>query len=174
MTITAIAEFVFFLMIRRPPRSTLFPYTTLFRSLSVAQRQVRTRLRQASIRRFHPCAHHRSRFWPALQCLDRHESEPGLGTRDESPRRFPRWESTRRLAGDHLSLCKGHRFHDSHRMPGADESALPSEPHRSVTTLWLCGKSRAQRLYTARLFPDRPSARAQVRYGRAHESGGDR
>src|SRR3712207_8881382 len=25
-------DFVFFLMIRRPPRSTLFPYTTLFRS----------------------------------------------------------------------------------------------------------------------------------------------
>src|SRR5688572_31838732 len=27
---------LFFLMIRRPPRSTLFPYTTLFRSVSVA------------------------------------------------------------------------------------------------------------------------------------------
>src|SRR3989441_3164944 len=27
----------FFLMIRRPPRSTLFPYTTLFRSLHGAQ-----------------------------------------------------------------------------------------------------------------------------------------
>src|SRR3989449_11612591 len=26
---------IFFLMIRRPPRSTLFPYTTLFRSLPV-------------------------------------------------------------------------------------------------------------------------------------------
>src|SRR3712207_8126430 len=26
-------HFVFFLMIRRPPRSTLFPYTTLFRSI---------------------------------------------------------------------------------------------------------------------------------------------
>src|SRR3712207_7515719 len=26
------SEFFFFLMIRRPPRSTLFPYTTLFRS----------------------------------------------------------------------------------------------------------------------------------------------
>src|ERR1039457_5496442 len=26
--------FVFFLMIRRPPRSTLFPYTTLFRSMA--------------------------------------------------------------------------------------------------------------------------------------------
>src|SRR5256886_10779493 len=28
-----LAYFFFFLMIRRPPRSTLFPYTTLFRSL---------------------------------------------------------------------------------------------------------------------------------------------
>src|SRR6202021_3648860 len=28
----AIVLFLFFLMIRRPPRSTLFPYTTLFRS----------------------------------------------------------------------------------------------------------------------------------------------
>src|SRR2546426_11372106 len=27
--------YFFFLMIRRPPRSTLFPYTTLFRSLEV-------------------------------------------------------------------------------------------------------------------------------------------
>src|SRR6266496_6401412 len=35
--------FFFFLMIRRPPRSTLFPYTTLFRShaLSPAQHQLR-------------------------------------------------------------------------------------------------------------------------------------
>src|SRR6266436_10029409 len=29
-----IYSFFFFLMIRRPPRSTLFPYTTLFRSRS--------------------------------------------------------------------------------------------------------------------------------------------
>src|ERR1043165_10221548 len=28
-------HFFFFLMIRRPPRSTLFPYTTLFRSILV-------------------------------------------------------------------------------------------------------------------------------------------
>src|SRR2546427_5941334 len=34
--------FFFFLMIRRPPRSTLFPYTTLFRSCSrLAERRVR-------------------------------------------------------------------------------------------------------------------------------------
>src|SRR2546430_9283646 len=31
-----ISFFFFFLMIRRPPRSTLFPYTTLFRSLRTA------------------------------------------------------------------------------------------------------------------------------------------
>src|SRR3989454_12113716 len=31
----------FFLMIRRPPRSTLFPYTTLFRSLEAAFRAMR-------------------------------------------------------------------------------------------------------------------------------------
>src|SRR2546427_7108257 len=30
--------FFFFLMIRRPPRSTLFPYTTLFRSTSALQK----------------------------------------------------------------------------------------------------------------------------------------
>src|SRR5256885_10099539 len=29
--------FLFFLMIRRPPRSTLFPYTTLFRSRSIIE-----------------------------------------------------------------------------------------------------------------------------------------
>src|SRR6266852_6794872 len=31
--------FIFFLMIRRPPRSTLFPYTTLFRSRHVPHAQ---------------------------------------------------------------------------------------------------------------------------------------
>src|SRR2546423_4962438 len=34
MTSSAVILF-FFLMIRRPPRSTLFPYTTLFRSLLI-------------------------------------------------------------------------------------------------------------------------------------------
>src|SRR5262245_64892876 len=33
--------FFFFLMIRRPPRSTLFPYTTLFRSEVVPARETR-------------------------------------------------------------------------------------------------------------------------------------
>src|SRR2546425_6734743 len=42
--------FFFFLMIRRPPRSTLFPYTTLFRSRSV-RRRVRREGRWAHQRR---------------------------------------------------------------------------------------------------------------------------
>src|SRR3989304_3756445 len=49
---------LFFLMIRRPPRSTLFPYTTLFRSLDPAaldavladlSQRVAARLRQESL-----------------------------------------------------------------------------------------------------------------------------
>src|SRR2546430_9307345 len=36
--------FFFFLMIRRPPRSTLFPYTTLFRSLVTAELEHDTRM----------------------------------------------------------------------------------------------------------------------------------
>src|SRR5260221_3528236 len=38
--------YFFFLMIRRPPRSTLFPYTTLFRSLRCARRVVPRRVHQ--------------------------------------------------------------------------------------------------------------------------------
>src|SRR5260370_13457924 len=40
--------FFFFLMIRRPPRSTLFPYTTLFRSLAAAADAAVTRLAEQS------------------------------------------------------------------------------------------------------------------------------
>src|SRR3712207_7799803 len=36
-------SFFFFLMIRRPPRSTLFPYTTLFRSLRFHTQRRRAR-----------------------------------------------------------------------------------------------------------------------------------
>src|SRR2546430_10584190 len=38
-------SFFFFLMIRRPPRSTLFPYTTLFRSLAGSLRSARDQIR---------------------------------------------------------------------------------------------------------------------------------
>src|SRR2546430_17585853 len=44
-TCTDVDPFFFFLMIRRPPRSTLFPYTTLFRSAGRAGRAVLLRAR---------------------------------------------------------------------------------------------------------------------------------
>src|SRR5437763_10081137 len=40
---TLLIFFVFFLLIRRPPRSTLFPYTTLFRSAESSRRGDRGR-----------------------------------------------------------------------------------------------------------------------------------
>src|SRR5258708_38214289 len=39
--------FFFFLMIRRPPRSTLFPYTTLFRSLNESRVNMKMTWRQS-------------------------------------------------------------------------------------------------------------------------------
>src|SRR5438094_7575752 len=43
-----LCTFFFFLMIRRPPRSTLFPYTTLFRSEWLARRRTLILLIQSS------------------------------------------------------------------------------------------------------------------------------
>src|SRR6266511_5623404 len=40
MHVLLVTIFFFFLMIRRPPRSTLFPYTTLFRSAGSSRRTV--------------------------------------------------------------------------------------------------------------------------------------
>src|SRR5262249_62242455 len=52
---SSLSLFFFFLMIRRPPRSTLFPYTTLFRSVSIpggrCGRALRFRPRSARTRR---------------------------------------------------------------------------------------------------------------------------
>src|SRR5688572_32004865 len=42
--------FFFFLMIRRPPRSTLFPYTTLFRSRQLSRSQLQARRAAAPVR----------------------------------------------------------------------------------------------------------------------------
>src|SRR5438552_8250520 len=55
-------SFFFFLMIRRPPRSTLFPYTTLFRSHGdLGRRQLDERLRVEHVGPDHGCARlHRS------------------------------------------------------------------------------------------------------------------
>src|SRR5689334_24695883 len=50
-----LALFFFFLMIRRPPRSTLFPYTTLFRSRGPGRRPGLEQHRRAALRQdLHP------------------------------------------------------------------------------------------------------------------------
>src|SRR2546430_16624956 len=64
--------FFFFLMIRRPPRSTLFPYTTLFRSSCCP------RSRSRAYRHPFPARPGRSRAWacsPAAQRSEEHTSE---------------------------------------------------------------------------------------------------
>src|SRR3712207_7914844 len=57
-----VVDVVFFLMIRRPPRSTLFPYTTLFRSGPRRPRQPHPR--RPGPRRRQPPRPHRRRGRP--------------------------------------------------------------------------------------------------------------
>src|SRR5438270_6739119 len=66
---------IFFSMIRRPPRSTLFPYTTLFRSVGVARaRRIDRR------RRDHDhVAHPRSRGAQTLVHADREPLAASIG-----------------------------------------------------------------------------------------------
>src|SRR2546427_3289682 len=73
MPIVLRACFFFFLMIRRPPRSTLFPYTTLFRSYFFAiQQTVSRNLVAFADRAVHGDTAHA--FRPASLCLDRANS----------------------------------------------------------------------------------------------------
>src|SRR2546421_3545429 len=53
--------FFFFLMIRRPPRSTLFPYTTLFRSRRLVGASLRQRAAGGRAARHHAGALERAR-----------------------------------------------------------------------------------------------------------------
>src|SRR5438874_13265167 len=72
----------FFLMIRRPPSSTLFPYTTLFRSL---------------LREF------RDRLLGLGQRARRGVGPPG-GARDHQGRRAPRDRKSTRLNSSHVEI----------------------------------------------------------------------
>src|SRR5687767_15663716 len=60
-------------MIRRPPRSTLFPYTTLFRSLREAPLQVRPQLGGGGRRRL--ARHHVGHQPPVARRSEEHTSE---------------------------------------------------------------------------------------------------
>src|SRR3989441_10305575 len=72
-------------MIRRPPRSTLFPYTTLFRS-----RPARAADRERPAEKGHPgaCARRRD----ARHCRGRGHAPPEAGRQGEVPRRDPPYQ----------------------------------------------------------------------------------
>src|SRR5258708_16203408 len=57
-------------MIRRPPRSTLFPYTTLFRS-SAARRRAIDRRSESSTRSSLPYSRPRARWWASHAVIGR-------------------------------------------------------------------------------------------------------
>src|SRR3712207_9125267 len=70
-------------MIRRPPRSTLFPYTTLFRSRTPPEQRVY--LRVGYVQR-----HISTRYLPALPIGQRNETIPSRLRLPLRPQRRPR------------------------------------------------------------------------------------
>src|SRR3712207_8794093 len=92
--------FFFFLMIRRPPRSTLFPYTTLFRSAGDARL-----LRRARHRRRHrddPCAADRR----SLCAHAEERREVPLRHRQRLARRLRSEEHTSELQSRQYLVCR--------------------------------------------------------------------
>src|SRR5256885_139258 len=85
----------FFLMIRRPPRSTLFPYTTLFRSAELLHHDSRRGLDRSTAGRLHGS---RGRLAPL-------RLQPVASTRDRSIRaRVARDRKSTRLNSSHLVI----------------------------------------------------------------------
>src|SRR3989454_4574153 len=72
--------FFFFLMIRRPPRSTLFPYTTLFRSV----------VHDVAPHPAHPVERRPHGAWTHARGVERRgvERRPGHGSRDRKSTRL--------------------------------------------------------------------------------------
>src|SRR3712207_7006855 len=92
------STFFFFLMIRRPPRSTLFPYTTLFRS------RERRAAQALPLRRHRPALALRA---PGRQGRrdreERHRLPPGSGGRLPLPRSE---EHTSELQSRQYLVCR--------------------------------------------------------------------
>src|SRR3712207_8040349 len=83
--------YVYYLMIRRPPRSTLFPYTTLFRSLEAALLGEVARDELGRVRRDRRA---------------QHERVPRLQMRQEVIQHRADWKSTR-LNSSHANISYG-------------------------------------------------------------------
>src|SRR5439155_25685646 len=95
---------LFFLMIRRPPRSTLFPYTTLFRSAAEPQGPD-VRLERFAHLVLAGVAHHFHRLRGQRRRLGRLREPPqcGVGGARLDPRRERDRKSTR-LNSSHVAI----------------------------------------------------------------------
>src|SRR5258708_14862813 len=88
--------YLFFLMIRRPPRSTLFPYTTLFRSvLRAGIESVSRRARR-----------------PGSEGILRDKSCPRIAFIGDQRRRIPQYVRVVKMDGDRKST----RLNSSHQI----------------------------------------------------------
>src|SRR3712207_7954421 len=88
----------FFLMIRRPPRSTLFPYTTLFRS--PGRPTDRTPLPEAWLSSRHGAGTHCS----ALRRLDENAAEPATSSKRGGRPRVGEDRKSTRLNSSHANI----------------------------------------------------------------------
>src|SRR3989337_2614080 len=157
----------FFLMIRRPPRSTLFPYTTLFRSARGAQpTDVRTRgpnspaldgrTARRGARGDHRGGATRTRLW---------------GCRADHPFRCRPLRAVAPVAPDAPALpCRGLRRRRRHAVARPGESGLRRWSDRAACAL---AEVHARRLRARRPVPSTPRTRPRlspVRHGRARVS----
>src|SRR5437899_10509361 len=109
MSVHSLVLLVFFLMIRRPPRSTLFPYTTLFRSCGTvtfpapptAARAASTVVSSGADVRSATYTASRPRTRIAAFCIEG-ESEWATGSPITASRRVLALTSTRELFDDAL------------------------------------------------------------------------
>src|SRR3712207_8619688 len=88
-------------MIRRPPRSTLFPYTTLFRSVRARPRRDDGRVREARARRRR--AHRAGASHPRLLLRER---GPAARTRQPRGREARSEEHTSELQSRQYLVCR--------------------------------------------------------------------
>src|SRR2546430_13695389 len=105
---------VFFLMIRRPPRSTLFPYTTLFRSVQLAGRQL------SAARRL-------GRLGPARRLAALFAGQPARRDRKST-----------RLNSSHSQISYAVFCLKKKRLPAKDGRCSRDTPIRAAAEVWRC------------------------------------
>src|SRR3712207_7968510 len=145
-------------MIRRPPRSTLFPYTTLFRSpVAVPGRAGNRRLDRAEV--CHHIRHRRLRippawFKPLTARLKSVLVRPNLAAQDRKSTRLN--SSHANISYAVFCLKKKQLISLPHR--SSNRPLIPTrDPHASVTSI---SPSRAARFFSIRISP--PSCTAFI------------